>query len=105
MKASRAYWAAAVLCGIGLGAGCKKAEEKPKPGGEPEPAATQASGEQTLCPVSGHAIDADVSVMHEGKKVAFCCDDCIKKFQDNPAKYTAKLPQFGGTEDGEYEGM
>ena len=105
MKALRMCWVAAVLCGIGLAAGCKKAEEKQDSGTPPEPAATQASAEQKLCPVSGHEIDADVSVMYEGKKVAFCCDDCIKKFKDNPAKYTAKLPQFGGTEGGEYEGM
>ena len=49
---------------------------------------------QTKCPLSGKDIKADVSVTHEGKKVYFCCPGCPDGFKADPAKYTAKLPQF-----------
>jgi YHS domain-containing protein len=54
-----------------------------------------ASGtEQTLCPVTGSPIDKSVFIEYQGKKVYFCCTDCIKLFKENPEKYVAKLPQF-----------
>lgn len=49
---------------------------------------------QTVCPVSNKPIDAAVSVEHDGKKVFFCCDGCPGAFEKDPAKFTAKLPQF-----------
>ena len=49
---------------------------------------------QTLCPVSGEAIDPKFSVEHEGKKVYFCCDKCPAAFEKDPAKFLDKLPQF-----------
>lgn len=49
---------------------------------------------QTKCPLSGKDIKADVVVEHEGKKVYFCCPGCPDGFKADPAKYTAKLPQF-----------
>jgi YHS domain-containing protein len=53
-----------------------------------------AAGEQTICPVMGNPIDKDVFVEYEGKKVYFCCPDCKAKFNADPEKYIAKLPQF-----------
>jgi YHS domain-containing protein len=50
--------------------------------------------QQTLCPVSGDAIDAKVSVDDHGRRVFFCCAMCIKEFQGDPAKY---LPLLGRT--------
>lgn len=50
-----------------------------------------ATAKQTLCPVMGEEIDATVSVVHEGRKVFFCCEDCIDTFKKDPAKYLAKL--------------
>lgn len=47
------------------------------------------------CPVSGEKLGemgAPVSIDYQGKKVSFCCDSCIAKFQKEPAKYLAKLP-------------
>lgn len=37
--------------------------------------------------VPGDPIDPTVFIMHEGKKIAFCCSDCIDEFKKNPAKY------------------
>jgi YHS domain-containing protein len=53
------------------------------------------SMEQTTCPVmDGNPINKDVFVEYKGKKVYFCCPDCKAKFDADPEKYIAKLPQF-----------
>ena len=94
-------------------AGCKKKEEAPaepnqtsamgemqKQTGEMGKMATEttetmtASTEQTICPVMGNKIDKNVFVEYKGKKVYFCCADCKAKFEADPEKYIAKLPQF-----------
>jgi len=44
------------------------------------------------CPITGEAIDPKVTVDFNGKKVAFCCKDCIAKWNDlNPADKLAKI--------------
>ncbi|MFH1370473.1 MAG: YHS domain-containing protein [Planctomycetota bacterium] len=54
-----------------------------------------ASVEQTMCPVmDGNKIDKNVFVEYKGKKVYFCCADCKAKFEADPEKYVANLPQF-----------
>lgn len=93
--------ASLMLLNLGLW-GCK--EEKKGSGSgydavvAPETQPSAAAGEQKVCPVSDYDIDPAVFVEHEGKKVYFCCAGCIGSFQKDPAKYTAKLPQFGGKE-------
>ena len=42
----------------------------------------------------GGAIDKNIFVEYQGKKVYFCCKDCVEKFKADPEKYLAKLPQF-----------
>ena len=49
---------------------------------------------QTACPISGKPIDVAKTTEHDGKTVYFCCPGCEKPFAADPAKYTAKLPQF-----------
>jgi YHS domain-containing protein len=49
---------------------------------------------QTECPVSGKAIDISKMVEHDGQKVYFCCGNCPKAFEGDPAKYVAKVPQL-----------
>ncbi|MFK7741879.1 MAG: c-type cytochrome domain-containing protein [Planctomycetota bacterium] len=44
------------------------------------------------CPVSGAKIDAAHTSEHEGRLVAFCCGKCKAKFDQDPAKFAAKLP-------------
>jgi YHS domain-containing protein len=58
--------------------------------------ATQAAqtAEQTTCPVMGGAINKDIFVEYQGKKVYFCCKECLDVFKANPEKYISKLPQF-----------
>ena len=53
-----------------------------------------ATIEQTTCPVMGGAINKGVFTEYKGKKVYFCCPGCKPKFEANPEKYLAKLPQF-----------
>jgi YHS domain-containing protein len=68
----------------------KEAEEVKKTA---EEAAVEV--EQTMCPVmDGNKIDKNVFVEYKGKKVYFCCEDCKAKFEADPEKYTANLPQF-----------
>lgn len=52
---------------------------------------------QTKCPVSGKDIKPEVNVTYKDKKVYFCCPGCPAGFEADPAKYTAKLPQFSET--------
>ncbi|MBN1816273.1 MAG: YHS domain-containing protein [Sedimentisphaerales bacterium] len=50
---------------------------------------------QTMCPVmESNPINKNIFVEYEGKKVYFCCPDCVEKFKADPAKYLDKLPQF-----------
>ena len=42
------------------------------------------------CPVSGNTATKDHAVDFDGGKVYFCCDNCPKAFEANPAKFAAK---------------
>lgn len=44
-----------------------------------------------VCLVSGKAIDPQFNLLHEGKVIGFCCPNCPKTFQADPAKFLAKL--------------
>lgn len=50
--------------------------------------------EQKTCPVMGAPINKDLFTEYKGKKVYFCCEECKPKFEQEPEKYIAKLPQF-----------
>jgi YHS domain-containing protein len=56
--------------------------------------AVTAAIEQKNCPVMGGAINKAQFVEYKGKKVYFCCPPCKDKFNAEPEKYIAKLPQF-----------
>ena len=58
---------------------------------KPESAKTP---EQTTCPVMGGAINKNLFTVYQGKTVYFCCPGCKGKFESEPDKYIAKLPQF-----------
>jgi YHS domain-containing protein len=47
---------------------------------------------QTMCPVSGRPISAEHAVAYKDSKVYFCCPNCPKAFEADPAKFAAKLP-------------
>jgi len=42
----------------------------------------------------GGAINKAIFTEYKGKKVYFCCSPCKEKFEQEPEKYIAKLPQF-----------
>ncbi len=46
---------------------------------------------QVACPVSGEPADPEITVEHNGEKVAFCCGGCAKKFKGSPDSFKAKL--------------
>ena len=53
-----------------------------------------SSAEQTTCPImEGNPIDKAVTE-YKGTKGYFCCSGCTEKFEQEPEKYIAKLPQF-----------
>jgi YHS domain-containing protein len=39
-------------------------------------------------------INKNIFVEYKGKKVYFCCPGCEDKFNAEPQKYLARLPQF-----------
>jgi len=95
----------ALTLGAFVWAGCQKGKPAAQPPAKPgekravqEHAATApapaVAAEQTTCPVMGGAIDKSIFVEYKGKKVYFCCKDCVEKFKADPEKYVSKLPQF-----------
>jgi YHS domain-containing protein len=71
--------------------GCKKTEPQTStvPASVNEPVV-----EQTTCPVMAGAINKNLFTVYQEKTVYFCCPDCKGKFESEPDKYIAKLPQF-----------
>ena len=46
------------------------------------------------CIVSGEKLGSmgePVVIQHENQEIKFCCDSCIPKFKNDPAKYLEKL--------------
>jgi len=80
-----------LLVGLIVLDGCKKSEPAAPP--ESEEVASAAI-EQTVCPVMEGAVNKAIFTEYEGKKVYFCCAGCKEKFEKEPEKYIAKLPQF-----------
>jgi len=77
--------------------GCKKSEPAqttPAEAVQAVKAVVAEAIEQTTCPIMGGAIDKKLFTEYKGKKVYFCCPGCKLKFEEDPEKYIAKLPQF-----------
>jgi uncharacterized membrane protein len=53
--------------------------------------ATNPAPMNAQCPISGKPIDPTKTVLHDGKVVAFCCDDCKAQFLKDPKPVLAKL--------------
>lgn len=45
----------------------------------------------TICPISGDKVNAKATAVYQGKRYAFCCENCVAKFKKNPEKYLAKM--------------
>jgi YHS domain-containing protein len=96
-----------LLVGLIMLNGCKKSEPAPSETpaetmqGQEHAAmvdeaaeAVAAAIEQTTCPIMDSPINKALFTEYKGKKVYFCCSGCKEKFEQEPEKYIAKLPQF-----------
>lgn len=46
-----------------------------------------------FCPVlTEEKVDPEISIVHEGRTIGFCCERCVKKFRAAPAAYLGNLP-------------
>jgi YHS domain-containing protein len=78
-----------------LAAACTISSFAADPGASPSASAapsaqTSEKAVNTVCPVSGDKvgdIGKPVYAQYQGKTIAFCCKDCLKKFNNNPDKY------------------
>ena len=78
--------------------GCSQSQPTDHMGGmqmgtsaQTQPVAVDASAvdlHNTVCPVSGDKVeDSKLTETYQGKIYHFCCDDCPKKFKEDPDKY------------------
>lgn len=61
-----------------------------------EMAATAKPYPLDVCLVSGEKLGEmgePVSLVHEGQTIKFCCDKCVPKFKEDPAKYMSELKE------------
>lgn len=64
--------------------------------GAPPPVATVSLNPvNTVCPVSGSPIDPRYAVVHEGRVIAFCCENCPGQFWTEPDKFPVKIADTG----------
>ena len=61
----------------------------------PSATPSQTAGAQTKCPVMGLPIDKSAFVDHDGKRVYFCCPNCVATFKADPEKYLSKMSGQG----------
>lgn len=63
----------------------------------PAPAVADESElkEQTICPVMGSAINKDLYVDKDGKRIYYCCAGCKEPLEKEFEKYEAKLKEMG----------
>src|SRR5207302_5878648 len=75
-----------------LGAAVMAADKPAADKATSKPATTQPAINK-FCAVEGgdHTVDPDVWVMYKGKKIGFCCKDCIKEFESDSDAYMEKL--------------
>jgi len=50
---------------------------------------------QTTCPILAAPISRTIFADHNGKRVYFCCLDCVKEFKKDPAKVIKKMEAEG----------
>ncbi len=61
---------------------------------------------QTNCPVSGEKLSKkEAYVDYQGRRVYFCCPDCIPDFNKDPQKYLKKLDEATSTDSTGSKGM
>lgn len=63
----------------------------PTPPGTPVVASASLTPVNTVCPVTGSAVNPKYSVVYDGKVIGFCCPNCPKEFWAEPEKFLSKL--------------
>ena len=58
-------------------------------------AQTDSGKAQSTCPVMGGNINKNIYADYQGKRVYFCCTQCIAEFNKEPEKYLKKLEAEG----------
>jgi YHS domain-containing protein len=55
---------------------------------------------QTTCPVSGEELEnKSVYTDYEGRRIAFCCENCREKFDKDPEKYLDRMDKIRKIKD------
>ena len=78
---------ATALVTVGI---CQNNETKTKTATSSATATTPVNVNNTICPVTGSAVDMKnpVTVEYNGKIYNLCCSMCPKTFKSNPEKYS-----------------
>ena len=64
-------------------------------GAEPPAQKRTVDKAQAVCPVTGDKIDKTVFSDYGGKRVYFCCKDCVTTFKADPAAIVARMEKDG----------
>ena len=65
----------------------------------PPSATSKVVKHQTTCPVMGGAVNTNIFVDADGKRIYLCCNGCIGEVKKDPAKYIKQLEAEGITLD------
>ncbi|MEI8078391.1 MAG: YHS domain-containing protein [bacterium] len=92
---ARAADAAAPATGAAPAAGTGATVEQIKPTGTDHAKGKKQWKPQTLCPVSGDPINKEVYTDYKRRRVYFCCQACVPKFEADPKTYLNQMRQDG----------
>lgn len=84
---------AAIALALGL-ASCESTPSKADTGKPMASAPAVKPYPLKTCLVTDEDLDSmggEVTRVHNGQEVKFCCNSCIRKFEVNPSKYLAQL--------------
>ena len=99
----RSYWKTMMLVGVaGLlltVSACANNGAMVEPAAVPSEMQVDTSTAQTMCPVMGGAIDKNLYVDYNGKRIYVCCGGCINVVKKDPGKYVTELEAKGITLD------
>lgn len=70
-------------------------EEPEKLDQGPAPTSMKKVMKQTVCPITGEPFKKDFYSDYQGKRIYFCCQGCVDKFDQNPKKYIDKMAAQG----------
>lgn len=86
-----------VITLVTMSVSCRKdnTSQAPATPNEPVPANVTNSNVQTTCPIAGGNINKSVYIDYQGKRIYFCCADCIATFNADPARYVKQMEDTG----------